>query len=199
MTADGSPPPPPSPGPDGSPLPSGWSVFRLGPQPPVNNLNDPGHALLRQGKAWPGLFVFSTKEKAAIQKGERVRLSAWAEPLTTRRQGWVLVGGNPNNRIVLTLSVDRVRTVSAVALPDGTPGTLPLDVVWEQSRRPAANGGTEPDDRSGSAGHCGIDGLHHGTKAQQGNLRQQLADAVLPGGLVFLTDEQIAEFQSNAG
>ena len=199
MTADGSPDSPPSPGPDGSPLPAGCSVLRVGARPPVNHLNDPAHALLRLGKAWPGLFLFSTKEKEAIAKGECVRLSVWAEPLTTVKQAWVLVGGNPNNRIVLTLSVDRINSISAAARPDGTPATSTLSVVWEQAKHTATDGSgvAAPDDRPGSQGHCGIDGLTLGTKAQQGNLRQQLADTVLPTDMTVLSDEQISDFRSH--
>lgn len=192
MSAEGS----PQPGPDGTPLAGGLTVLRLGPQPSLNNLNDAAHALLRQGNAWPGLFAFSSKEREAEAKGLHPRLSVWANRLTTLQQAWTLVGGNPNNRIALTLSVDRVRGVFAPARPDGTPATPPLDVVWERAETPAPDGtGTVPDTREGSSGHCGIDGLYRGTKPQKAKLRELLADAVPPGGLVVLTEDQIAGFR----
>jgi len=83
------------------------------------------------------------------------------------------------------------------AVPGGAGATPCLDVVWEQAVRTAPDGiGTVPDDRPGSAGHCGIDGLCSGTKAQKGKLREQLADSIPSGALVVLTDGQIVAFCS---
>ena len=181
--------------PDGTPLSAGWSVLRLGPQPSINAVNDPGHTLLASGKAWPGLFAFSSTERIAEGQGLKPRLSVWTESLTTLHQAWLLVGGNPNNRIALTLFVDLVRAISAPDMP-GVRATPRLDVVWERAVRPAPDGtGSVPDDRPGSKGHCGIDGLCNGTKAQKGKLRELLAESVPPNGLVVLTDDQIASFR----
>ena len=194
--ADGSPDETlPPPGQDGTPVPGGISVLRLGPKPDAKNLNDPGHALLKGGKAWPGLFAFSSKEKS--QSGPR--LSVWHRGYTSVAQAWVLVGGNVNNRISLTLSVDRVRGIFAPARPDGAPETPRLQVVWERAFRPAPDGSghTVQDDRPGSQGHCGIDHLYCGTAAQKGKLREQLADAVQPGDLIVMSDEQIESFRQS--
>jgi hypothetical protein len=107
-----------------------------------------------------------------------------------------LVGGKPTNRILLTLSSERIRQISAAAIND-SPATPLLDVVWERAVRPHPDDTSRvvPDDRPGSAGHCGIENLWCGSKAQKNNLRQQLADSVPEGGLVVLSDGQIESFQ----
>ena len=105
-------------GQDGSPVPAGVSVTRLGAEPPLKNLNDPGHALLRGGKAWPGLFAFNSKEREMEATGLKPRLSVWLQGYTTVAQAWVLVGGKSSCRIVLTLSVEHIRQISAAATND---------------------------------------------------------------------------------
>lgn len=186
----------PPPGPDGTPIPEGVSTLRLGPDPSRDNMNNEGRALLQQGKAWPGLFVFNSKERKAAEGGLKPRLSVWHSGYTSVAQAWVLVGGKPANRVVLTLSSECIRLISAVANND-SPATPFLEVAWERAVRPHPEESDRvvPDDRPGSAGHCGIENLWCGSKAQQKNLRQQLADSVPEGGLMVLNDEQIEGFQ----
>jgi len=171
----------------------------LGPQPSLKNIGDPGHALLAQGKAWPGLFAFSTKECELVDAGQLVRLSVWEVSRTSTKQAWVLIGMNDNNRVLLRLSVDAIQTV---ALPASVknPAILSLDVVWETATQadPVDPAKRIPNTQPGANGHCGIDGLYRGDRAQQKKLRQLLADTVRPGDLAVLTDEQIASFQAAA-
>lgn len=192
---------PPEPGEDGTPVPAGFTVLRLGTPPSPKNVNDPGHALLTQGKAWPGLFAFSTKERELREAGGTPCLSVWLTALTTTAQAWVLTGGNDNSRILITLSVDRIRTIFATATTNpASPATPSLDVVWERAMRPVPTDPSQlvPEDRPGHKGHCGIDHLYCGTKPQQNRLRQLLADSVVPGELVILNDEQLSSFRQLA-
>ena len=196
MSPDPSPTPPSDPpGADGDPAPSGTVVRRFGPQPSPKNQNEPGHALLAAGRAWPGLFAFSSAEQAL----ERPRLSVWLSGLTTSAQAWRLVGAKPGNRILVRLRVDTIRTVLVTGEGDA-PATPPLDVVWERATAadPTDSLGRVPETRDGWQGHCGIDGLYRGTKPQQRKLRSLLADTAQPGDLVILTDEQIVAFQASA-
>jgi hypothetical protein len=182
-----------SPGSDGTPVPAGTAVIRLGPKPPLKNLNDPGHAKLALGQAWEGLFAFSESERKLASP----RLSVWLTALTTPAQAWLLVGANWKNVILVNLRVDQVRIVFAPGTAS-TPETPRLDVVWEQATTVDSNDPLQriSETRPGCQGHCGIDGLYRGTKAQRGKLRELLTDTVQPGDLVVLTDEQIAQFQA---
>jgi len=138
----------------------------------------------------------------ALSEAERnlasPRLSVWLTALTTPAQAWLLVGANPKNVILVNLLVDSVRTISAPGTAM-TPDTPRLDVVWEAATAtdPTDPARRIPEMRSGGQGHCGIDGLFNGTKAQRGKLRELLADAVRPGDLVILSDADIAAFQAD--
>lgn len=141
---------PPEPGDDGTPVPGGFTVLRLGPPPSPKNVNEPGHVLLKQGKAWPGLFAFSSKERELKEAGGRPRVSVWLTALTTTAQAWVLTGGNDNSRILITLSVDRIRTIFAEATSTpASPATPPLEVVWERAMRSVP---TDPHNASPTTG-----------------------------------------------
>ncbi len=175
-----------TPGADGTPVPGGTQVSRVGRPPDANNLNDPAKVLLAQGKAWPGLFILS----AADKRQSPPRLSVWLTALTQVAQAWVLVGGRDANRIVITLEVDAVRKVLAPAR-DQAAATPTLEVVWERAVR-EVDGRTVPEDRPGHEGHCGVEGLDNGNKPQREFLRSKLAECATE--VRVLTDDEVAGF-----
>lgn len=186
--------PPIQPGADGEPVPSERTVLRFG-KPPQTALNDEASRRFREGKAWEGLFTFSSKERQLPAP----TLSVWLAELTSESQAWVLVGSNPKNRVYVRLSVDAVRSVFADGVA-GQPSIPPLDVVWERAMIPDPTDPHRsiPETRPGWEGHCGILGLSRGTPKQRGDLRLLLAEKIQPGDLVILTDEQLAAFQASA-
>ncbi len=174
------------PGADGSPVPGGVVVVRMGNQPAVDQLSPELLRQLQAGRGLPTLFVLSTED----EKQPVPRLSVWVDGLTTVAQAWVLVGSSPKRRWVLFLPVDGVRSVSATAV-DRLPQTPNLDVQWERATISGADGVRVDDHRPGWEGHAGIAHLNTGNKTQRLSLRWQLADLAR---VQVLSDDDLQEF-----
>ena len=146
------------PGRDGEPLLPGMWVLRLAPV-----------------SKDPALTTAAIMSALAPSTGDRnrqpMRVSVWAELLTSYRQAWELTGRR--HQVALRMNVDWARALS-ISLNDGT--MLMLDVVWE----PLSGDGCEPDTRPGADGHSGITGFGDPRmmKSQRKQLRSQLADRI---------------------
>ncbi len=157
------------PGPEGTRVPDGLSVLRLGSSSTLNQVAI--DQLTGDKTSLIGFFELSSDDK----RQSTPRLSVWVEGLTTVEQAWVLVGQERKRRIVLKLQVDRIRELRPQPPEPPHPG---LDVEWEPASRPDGYGGRMPEDRPGAEGHAGVARLDnaHGTKSQRKYLRTKLAD-----------------------
>ncbi len=157
---------PPTPGPDGTPLPGGLTTFRLALEPRRDQLGPEGCDRLDAGLVPFEFFALSTADRASAVP----HLSVWCAGLTTVPQAWAILGG-AGARYLLTLPVDGVR-----ALP-------PLDVCWFR----AARAGGAAEDRPGWAGHAGVVGLDTGGRLERKQRRLDLADLASRSGFRLLT------------
>jgi hypothetical protein len=153
------------PGPDGTALPAGLRIFRIGKNAELSP------AALGQRKASEMVFKLSSTDLECPIP----RLSVWVEELTVADQAWDFMGCKPANTVVACLSVDDVRGI------EPPPGFAALGVEWEQSLIDDGNGNQIPNGRAGADGHSGITNLHQGKdkgpdKNKRKDLRSQLAD-----------------------
>jgi hypothetical protein len=161
------------PGEDGTPVPPGEWVIRVGFPSKDGNPN-------------AKIFELSSADKADLP----VRLSVYAECVTSHDDAWRLTGAKSKYNQIYRLNVDSIREIpSANALPQ----TATLDVEWATAYLPGEGNERRKDDRAGAEGHCGIRHMDVGTKTQRARIREQLASIskiqALPPELLRTADD----------
>jgi hypothetical protein len=142
-------------GSEGSPLPEGTLVFRIGKGLRLNT------EAIETNQGLEILFELSSTDKESPGQ----RLSIWVEELTLPDQAWDIMGRNPASTVVACINVD---SICGIAPPDPF---APLRVEWERAIRSDGTPNTKP----GADGHCGISGLNQGGKGKvDGNRRKEL-------------------------
>ncbi len=154
-----------SPGPDGTPLPSGEWVIRM----PPKGLNAEAIEQLKNGRAHESMFILSSTDRTQANP----RLSVWAERLTTVSQLVALTQTLPSYGAILRMNVDKIRALRPMPENPPHPG---LDVEWEQARSLDAEGNRTIVVNPGAEGHAGIARLDMGAKSQRKDLRSKLAE-----------------------
>lgn len=152
-----------------SPLPDDENVLRANKIP--ENF-EPGQLLTRQ--------IFNTELSDKDKQDENPKLSVYAKSLTTEIQACKLIGTGLTHRLVASIQVEAIRTVS---------DEIPLDVVWDEPKLENETTDTRP----GAEGHAGILGLKRPPgieKTKFKDLQSKLAD-LASKNYKILTEEDL--------
>lgn len=157
--------PPLVPGEDGTPLPSDEWVIRVAAPASDGSLNE-------------ATFNLTGRDKKSIP----VRLSVYAERLTSHEQAWRLTGSRRENSQVYLLNTDKIREIASA---DESSHHPKLDVDWEvkylvnnfYEYNLNELGERMKDASPGAIGHCGIRHMF-GTPSARSRIRRELIKIV---------------------